>query len=433
MTKDDFDKMSSSIPDTPGVYFFRDSDTDLDPLGNIIYIGKATSLKSRTRSYFSPDLADKRGLKIVNMVLAAQNISYTSTPSVLEALLLENKLIKEIQPAFNTKEKDNKSYLCVVITRELFPRVLIMRVRDYENRFVKTSLEKVDTVYGPFTSGEQIRVAMKIVRKLFPYRDNCDLNMDKKCFNAEIRLCPGACYNLISEQDYRKNIKHIKNLFAGNRNKIMKDLKKDMNMYAKEEKFEMAKKVRDTIFALDHINDVALITDDDLINFKSSNYRIEAYDVAHISGQSRVGVMTVVVDDKKVTNEYRKFKLEPDINDDYQGIVEMLRRRMMRNEWAKPNIIVIDGGMGQKNIAEKVLSMLKISDVRVVSVVKDDKHKARDILGIENIIGKKLDISKKENKIEHERLKKSILLANLEAHRFAITYHKKLRAVDNFI
>ena len=159
---------------------------------------------------------------------------------------------------------------------------------------------------------------------------------------------------------------------------------------------------------------------------KDKNFRIEAYDVAHISGTSRVGVMTVVIDGKKAISEYKKFKLIESVNDDYMGIVEMLRRRLKHAEWGMPDIIVIDGGMGQKNIAEKVIAERNMN-IRVVSVVKDDKHKARDILGIENIIGIKVDLKKKESKTEFENFKNSIILANYEAHRFSIKYHKELR------
>jgi excinuclease ABC subunit C len=355
-------------------------------------------------------------------------------------------LIKKHQPVFNTKEKDDKSYLCVVITKEDFPRVLIMRTRDYEKRFIKDgSLEKIDKVYGPFTNGNQIKDAVKIIRRIFPYRDRCevgtDILKDKPCFNAQIKLCPGVCCGCITSAEYKNNIKHIKDLFEGKRETIKKDLEKEMKQAAKEERFERAGVIRNTIWALDHIRDVSLIKDDNSDDMsaenndelksklkinKNSNFRIEAFDVAHISGTNRVGVMTVVIDGKKDVSEYKKFKLMENVNDDYMGIVEMLRRRLKHSEWSMPDLIVIDGGVGQKNIAEKVISQMSMN-IRVVSVVKDDKHKARDILGIESILGEKIDVKKKESKSVNQKLKESIILANHEAHRFAIKYHKELR------
>ena len=430
MKKIDLEKLD--LPELPGVYFFRDGDKNEanNNLGNILYIGKATNLRDRTKSYFAKDISETRGLKIVNMVLAAEHVTYQVTSSVLEALLLENQLIKKNQPVFNTKEKDNKTYTCVVITKEDYPRVLTMRVRDYEKRFVASkkatsgNIEKVDKVYGPFTNGMQIKDAIKIIRKIFPFRDRCEIGMSKPCFNAQIRLCPGCCVGLIKKEDYKKNIKHIKDLFEGNMSKIKRDVKSDMEDYAKKENFEMAAKMRNTLWALDHIRDVSLIKDEEIVDFKGKDFRIEAYDVAHMSGTARVGVMTVVTGGKKDIAEYRKFKLVENVNDDYAGIVELMKRRFKHTEWPTPDLVVFDGGEGQKNIGEKVLASMNIL-VATCSVVKDDKHKAREVLGLEST-----NIAK--TKIEIERLKKSIILANSEAHRFAIKYHKEKRA-DNFI
>ena len=125
------DLTSLKLPDTPGVYFF------VDKQGDILYIGKATSLKDRVRSYFNPDLIKQRGLRLVTMVTLADTVIFQETNSVLEAVLLESKLIKKHSPIYNFKEKDNKSFVCVVITKEKFPRVLLMRVREFEKNSSK--------------------------------------------------------------------------------------------------------------------------------------------------------------------------------------------------------------------------------------------------------------------------------------------------------
>lgn len=399
-----------NLPDSPGVYFFRDNDKSKDKLGNILYIGKATSLRSRVKSYMSHDIAEKRGFKIVNMILAATDVTFQKTETVLEALLLENKLIKEHKPTFNTRDKDDKTFTCIVITKEDYPRVLAMRIRDYEKNFSK---KDVNIVYGPFTDAYQTRNILKIIRKVFPFRDKCELGQSKPCFNAQIGLCPGTCIGKITKNEYKKNIKNIKRIFAGKRNEIIKTLKIDMDRYAKEEKFELAAKARNSLWAFDHINDVALIQNEDVLEFKTGGYRIEAYDIAHISGTNRVGVMTVVIDGRKVPSEYKKFKLSENINDDYKGIEDILKRRMKHREWGMPDLIVFDGGEGQKNIGDKTLAELGII-VHTCSVVKDNRHKAKDILGDIRVVG-------------NENIKKNILLANAEAHRFAINYHKNLR------
>jgi excinuclease ABC subunit C len=390
------------LPDNPGVYFFRDDE------GKILYIGKATSLRDRVRSYFNPDLMKARGLRLVSMLAVADTVTFKETESVLEALLLESKLIKEHIPTYNAKEKDNKSFTCVVITKEKFPRVLPVRIRDFEKKFSKKEVLKV---YGPFTSMTMLRDALKIIRKLFPYRDTCEVNQGRPCFNAQLGLCPGVCVGLLSESDYKRHIDNIRKLFEGKKAEIKRDLKKQMDEYAKKHLFEKASSVRNTLFALDHIKDTSLIKEEEILSFKNKDLRIEAYDVAHISGTSRVGVMTVISGRDKEKSEYRKFKLPESVNNDYAGLREILTRRFSHTEWQYPDLIVIDGGVAHKQTAEKVLAGLGLL-IPCVSVVKDERHKPKDILG---------------DKIHVDYHTREILLANSEAHRFAITYHKALR------
>lgn len=400
MKKQDLEKCA--LPDTPGVYFFRDKE------GNILYIGKATSLADRVRSYFSPDLIKTRGLRIVSMTTVADTVTYQSTDSVLEALLLESALIKRHSPPYNIKEKDDKSFTCVVITKEAYPRVLTMRIRDFEKKFTKKGTL---AVYGPFASLTQLRTAMKIIRKMFPYRDACELGQGKPCFNAQIKLCPGVCVGAITETEYKKHIANIRKLLEGKKDDIKKELEKSMKEHAKKQQFEKAASERNILFALDHIKDTNLITQEEIVSFKDTTFRIEAYDIAHISGTSRVGVMTVLEGKEKAKDEYRKFKLEERVNDDYGGLKILLERRLNHTEWRMPDLIVIDGGMAHKRVAEEVLAERGIL-IPCVSVVKDERHKPKDILG---------------NKVHVDNHKKEILLANSEAHRFAIGYHKLLR------
>lgn len=418
MKRQDLEKCG--LPDTPGVYFFRDTE------GNILYIGKATSLRDRVRSYFNPDLMKSRGLRLVSMITAAHTVTYQTTESVLEALLLESKLIKDNVPPYNAKEKDNRSFTCVVITKEEFPRVLAMRTREYEKRFTK---KDTIAVYGPFASLTQLRDAMKIIRRMFPYRDRCEVRgagSDEEirsqqvedqvrkrsaCFNAQLGLCPGVCTGAISKEEYKRHISNIQKLFEGKKTELKKDLEKQMKDHAKKHAFEKAAQVRNTLFALDHIKDISLIKDDEIVSFKDSAFRVEGYDVAHIFGTDRVGVMTVIEGKEKMTDEYRKFKLPERTNDDYAGLHEIILRRFGHKEWRYPDLIVIDGGVGHKQTAEKILAGLGLL-IPVVSVVKDERHKPKDILGAS---------------LHVDNHKKEILLVNAEAHRFAIGYHKVLR------
>lgn len=407
MSIEEFKK--SKLPDTPGVYFF------LDKVGGILYIGKATSLRDRVKSYFSKDLLTTRGLLLVQMLELAKGIKFEKTDSVLEALILEAALIKKHQPRFNTKEKDNKSFNFVIITKEEFPRVLIVRGRSIEKEFKGSEIAQI---FGPFPNGSALKVAMGIVRKIFQYRDRCEPNQDRPCFNRQISLCPGVCTGEISVKEYQKIIRHIILFFEGKKKTLIGTLTKEMKSYAKAKDFENAGKTRNTLYALSNIQDVALIKDD----IRSitdggtrSSFRIEGYDIAHMSGENMVGVMTVLVDGEIAKSEYRKFKIEGIIGSNDTGALrQVLERRFAHLDWPLPNLIVVDGALAQRNIATDVLLKLQ-QKIPVVSVVKDEHHKPKDIEG---------------DAMEAKRHKREILLANNEAHRFAIMFHKKKRSTQ---
>src|SRR3989344_4862323 len=376
------DLKKCALPDTPGVYFFKRGQ-------KILYIGKATSIKDRVKSYFSCDILLTRSPLIAKMLEEAKKIKCVETDSVLEALILEASEIKKHQPFYNSKEKDDKSYNYVSLTREDFPKLLITRGSG---------------TYGPFPHSSELREALKIIRKILPFRDEKCKITGRPCFNAQIGLCPGPCAGWVSKKDYRKIIQHLKLFFEAKKPQLVRTLEKEMKVHAKEQKFEEAEKIKRKIFALDHIQDVALIKND----FESeANFRIEAYDIAHLSGKDVVGVMTVVSDGELDKSQYRKFKIRINKNDDTGNLREMLTRRFNHSEWKFPNLIVVDGGRGQINAAKEVLKLRSL-EVSVVSVVKDERHKAREIVGSK----------------EYAR---EILLANAEAHRFAINYHRKLR------
>ncbi len=379
------------LPDTSGVYFFQKGK-------KILYIGKATSLKDRIKSYFSSDLIKTRGLLLVDMITQADNIKYKTTKSVLEALLLETELIKKYKPYYNTKEKDDKSYSFVQITNEDFPIIKIVRGKNL------TEKEKISKdVFGPFVSKDQLRNALKIIRKIVPYRDEkCLSNKNKPCFNYTIGLCPGTCINKISKKDYQKQINKFRLFLSGDLYKLSNSLKKEMNILSKAKRFEDAGNIRDKIYALNHINDIALINKDN----NKNDIRIESYDIAHMSGQNMVGVMCVMINGEFKKDEYKKFIIKTvDGPDDIKALYEVLDRRFKHNEWNKPSLIVIDGGKMQLNIAQR---FFKDS----VSVVKDNKHKAKDVLNKEILRDKNIN--------EDE-----IIKINAETHRFAISFFRK--------
>jgi len=386
------DLKKCALPDTPGVYFFKRGK-------KILYIGKATSIKDRVKSYFSCDILLTRSPLIAKMLEEAKKIKCVETDSVLEALILEASEIKKHQPFYNSKEKDDKSYNYVSLTREDFPKLLITRGSG---------------TYGPFPHSSELREALKIIRKILPFRDEKCKITGRPCFNAQIGLCPGPCAGWVSKKDYRKIIQHLKLFFEAKKPQLVRTLEKEMKVHAKEQKFEEAEKIKRKIFALDHIQDIALIKQDPAPSpkFLEPSFRIEAYDIAHLSGKNAVGVMTVVENGELAKHQYRKFKIRADKNNDVANLKEVLTRRLAHREWRFPNLIVVDGGRGQINATKEILKNMGLG-ITVVSVVKDERHKAREIIGGKNVLSRASD--------------KEILLANSEAHRFAIGYHRKLR------
>ncbi|MSR78672.1 MAG: hypothetical protein EXS59_00820 [Candidatus Taylorbacteria bacterium] len=409
------------LPDTPGVYFF------LGRSKKILYIGRATSLRSRVRSYFTPDIAEKRSSWIAKMLTEAKSLDFRKTDSVLEAILLEADLIKKFQPPYNTDEKDDKSFNCVVITKEDFPAVFIERSKNIDFSSLKIGNCKLIIVYGPFPYGLRLQDALKIVRRIFPYRDlKCRPLQGKPCFNRQIKLCPGVCTGEITTKEYAKTIRNLRLFFEGKKPRLLSLLKTEMKTSAKEQAFEQANSIKKTIFALQHIQDVALLRNSKFETCPSGRrvrnspqpFRIEGYDLSHFGGKDIVGAMTVVEDGVARPSEYRLFKIRGITNaHETKGLSEMLKRRFGHPEWTHPDLIVVDGNEVQKSTAEKVLAELKLS-IPAVAVVKDEKHKPREILGIEEVRFPHLSGS---------GLRGSAFLANSEAHRFSLAFQKKRR------
>ncbi|MEK7536106.1 MAG: hypothetical protein AAB590_03825 [Patescibacteria group bacterium] len=406
------------LPDRPGVYIFKKG-------SEILYIGKATSLRSRVKSYFAKDLLETRGPKIVKMLEQAAGIDFKVTDSVLEALILEAALIKKYQPIGNSDEKDGKTFNYVVITREEFPRVLVVRGSS-----LATSTYDLASTFGPFPHGLELREALKIIRRIFPFRDvkctPCDLvalplserqGHCRPCFNRQIGLCPGVCTGEISKGEYAKVIRSISLFFQGKKQEILRGLRKHMKQAAKLRIFEKAAELRNKIFALEHINDVVLYKRNLEARRLSENergFRIEAYDIAHISGTNTVGSMVVMEDGVLARHEYKRFKIRTHTNNDVGSFKEVLERRFKHTEWRMPDLIVIDGGRAQLAIARLAMSkeQFAICKPEIVSVVKNDKHKPDHIIGDAQIV----------KNYHHD-----ILITNQEAHRFAINYHILIR------
>lgn len=498
MNLEDFKKLN--LPDGPGVYFFKKKPKNAS-LSDTLYIGKATSLRERVRSYFNDDLIKTRGRLLVDMIAQAETITFQETDSVLEAFILESELIKQYLPYYNTKEKDNKSFNYVVITKEDFPRVLVVRGRNLE-KGGQSAIEQIENlgfqytdVFGPYPFGTELREAMKLIRRIFPFRDRCipyvlsesssksatstnfkpQLSADgahitthmqkgKPCFNRSIGLCPGVCTGEVSQEEYAAQIQNIRLFFKGKKQEIVDNLKTQMNEYAKEHKFEEAGEVKKTLSALAHIQDMAMIKKDAQFghigargktsaltsnknenngNTSAANFtiRAEAYDIAHMSGKDMVGVMVVMQDGEFDKSQYKKFNIrEIKSSNDTGALKQVLERRFAHTEWPLPTHIVLDGNIAQLNVAESVLKSMKIQNITLVAVTKDEKHNAKSILRSTMFIGVKGEVSKLKSEVSTitESNSKSetmfddgdIISINQECHRFAIATHRKRRALS---
>jgi excinuclease ABC subunit C len=408
------------FPETPGVYIMKDA------AGRILYVGKAGNLRRRVSSYFERP----HDVRIQTLVSKIATIDFEQKDTALEALIREAELIKKITPPFNVREKDDKSFLYFEITREKFPRVFLVRGAGV----VAMRGAGAGKRFGPFTSASSAREALRILRRIFPWstHDPDEIGKIKRpCFNYEIGLCPGTCVGAITHDDYIKNIERLRMFFEGKKARIIKTLEKDMNAAAKKQDFEKAEALKRQMFALRHIQDTALISDNDALvagsvagraaNIGSgmalrNGYRIEGYDISNISGTSAVGSMVVFEDGEPNKNEYRKFKIRSIFQPNDVGMLkEVLERRFARGDWPMPDLVLIDGGLAQVNTARRVLLRAGIK-VPIVGIAKGPKRDRNDMIGL----------------IPKGVQKATLVKVRDEAHRFAISYHKALRRIHTF-
>ncbi len=368
-------------PKKPGVYFW------LDKMGHVLYVGRATSLRNRLGQYFQKDI-DSR---IAEMVSLAYDLRFEETETLLEAIILEAKYIKKYWPKYNVKDKDNRSFIYIVIPKVNFAKPIIVRERDLNKFPTKTAY-----VFGPYQSFQLLEKALRLIRKIFPY-GTCRPGQGKACFDYQISLCPGACIGAISKSDYKKNIDNIRLFLSGDKKRLMNKLIKTNPEKAK---------------ALQHLHDVSLLSRDNDLKEKRLN-RIEAYDISHHAGKEAYGSMVVFSDGEADNASYRIFKIkDAPGGDDERALEEVLRRRFVHVEWPMPDLIVIDGGSPQISFLSKIFSGAAYPPM----------------VGISKFGGDKLVYpsgAKKEWRDLAESIKGVLLKAREEAHRFANRGRKK--------
>jgi len=392
----------ASLSQGPGVYFFRDK------AGKILYIGKATNLRSRVQSYFR---GGEAGRLIGAFIGEIANVGVQKTDSVLEALILEANLIKKYLPEYNVMGKDDKSFAYFAVTKDEFPRVIILRKTDLADAQVKK-------IYGPYASKRQMELALKIIRRIFPFH-SLKQKTEKGCLDFQLGRCPGPYAGAISKTDYLKNIRGIRMILEGKKNTLLKQLEKEMKAFAKQNYFEKAADIRNKVFALKHIQDVSLLGRDEGVETQSiASLRIEAYDISNISGQHAVGSMVVFKNNHPDKTQYRKFKIKTVVGSDDVGMMREVLLRRFKNDWAQPDLILLDGGKGHLNMAQKLLLDLGL----IIPTVAVAKGPTRKKLGL---YSGNYELSKKINNILSDQHLLSRIMG--EAHRFAIAYHRKVR------
>ena len=402
----------SELPVSPGVYYF------LDQQSEVLYVGKATVLKSRVSSYWQRP-QDRYVFQVLKDVA---HIRVQPTKTALEALILEANEIMRLQPQFNILQKDDKRFASIVITKEKFPQVLVVRPTDEHKLPIKYS-------FGPYQSAKSARLALKTLRKIFPYRCSKPIGSGRACNYYHIGMCPGTCLGIINEDTYKETIQRLVQFLSGKRTAVVRSLKQSMQQAAKEKSFEEAAKLRDQLFSLEHIHDVAFMTNDEestIAQFPIK--RIEAYDISLAAGRDAVGSMVVLRYGIPDPNDYRLFHIKTvHGTDDVAMLKEVLTRRMTHPEWPIPDLFAIDGGIPQRNAAVIALKESGIKSPQVIGITKGPERKRADVVftaAAERLV-RHMGVSDSDLEVVMRR-------ARDEAHRFAITFHRKTRQKRTF-
>ena len=406
------DEMIKNLPETTGVYIMRDADDA------IIYVGKAVNIRSRIRQH----AADK-SIKERALTEHTARIETRPTDSEVEALLLECELIKKFQPRYNVSLKDGKNYPCIKITSEDFPRICIVRrIVDDGSRY-----------FGPYTNAAAMHESLRLIRKIFPLR-SCKNFHKRPCLEYHIKRCPAPCIQQIDQQSYGEIVNAVALFLDGQTQTLEDELTAKMQAAADQLNFERAARLRDKIFAVKKLSEIQRIINsrrlsaeierdpsvgvDQLQQYLNLPRRptvMECFDISHNQGSETVASMVVFVDGSPDKKSYRRYKIRSTEGkpDDFQSMREVLTRRYIGSD-RLPDLIVIDGGLGQLSAALEIIRA-EHSSVPVVALAKQF-----ELVFVEG----------SSEPIELPRDSDALHLMQRirdEAHRFAITYHRLLR------
>lgn len=405
-----------TLPAAPGVYFHKDVN------GNVIYVGKAAVLKNRVRQYFHKTQKDP---KTVALVREIADTDWIMVDTEMDALFLESEMIKRYMPKWNILLRDDKtvSYVRIDMKSEV-PYV----------SFTRTPQDDKATYIGPFYGKHSVEKALRILRKVFPYYDRP--YDGKKTLNTDLGLTPGIEIGKTTATEYKKNLRKLRLYLEGGRHKLIKDLEKQMAVAAQEQKFEEAQEIKKQLFGLRELQKKIVFSDKEFLDISSDQAlvdlqmllrlpepprRIEGYDISHQSGTNVVGSMVVFVNGASDRAEYRKFKLRHQKNDDTANLREVIERRLKHKEWDFPNLVLLDGGVGQVNAVHDILREHQIA------VIGRDKSGDHTRNATVRIIVPQTDGYHTLTLPADSHIAKLIARIDDEAHRFAITYHTLLK------
>lgn len=437
-----------NLPDNPGIYLFYNKQKEL------VYVGKATSLKTRVRSYFR---IKKVTRPIEAMMHEVTAIKFKTTDSVLEAVILEANSIKEYLPKYNVLGKDNRSWNYIVITREDFPQVKTIRQHEYELRKQTEKqgkkwdeekdfdLKQFQYFFGPYP-GLNSRAALKILRQIFHF-SSCRPDQKRPCLYYQMGQCYGVCTGEISSKEYKEKVIQPLVLFLkGQKKKVIKNWEKKMKLASKQQDYEEAGRLRDQLKSLYRIQDITMInksmTEMPKLEIQKTSengelvfdpQRIEGYDISNLGTSGKVASMVVFDTAGPTKSEYRKFKIKTvEGQSDVDCLEEVIRRRFNHPEWQAPDVLLIDGGKPQVNRIDKVMQELHIF-IPLVGIAKGPERKRNDFTFPPSIFSDASEIAKdvlqyRRDFVNWVNENQDLLIqVRDEAHRFAITFQRKTR------
>ncbi|MEQ8789668.1 MAG: excinuclease ABC subunit UvrC [Pirellulaceae bacterium] len=417
-----------TFPQSPGVYLMKDS------VGRVIYVGKAKNLRSRAGSYFLKGAEQE--LRTARWVHEICDIDFIECESEVDALLVESRLIKDVQPKHNQELKDDKTFpYLMVTTHEDFPRVEV--TREPRDRGVK--------LYGPFANAGSLRGAIQVLQRIFQFR-TCSLDIDegderwkwfRPCLLASIHQCTAPCNLRISKEDYRRDIRRLQMFLDGKKQSLLKQLEKEMSEAAKKLEFEKAARLRDEIHMLQRLDERGELDTHaqpevfyidpkkglaglrKVLKLKQTPRTIEGIDIAHLGGGQTVASLVQFIDGLPFKPGYRRYKVR-DVGgiDDFRSIHEVVSRRYKRlhdDAEVFPDIVLIDGGKGQLNAALAAFRAQQIEPPVLISLAKREEEVFRP------------GESEPLHLSRHSFGLRLLQYVRDEAHRFAQHYHHILR------